>query len=138
MAKYEEVYEDTKELVDAAFQKSNLHVLMNMRVLRVEKQKEVIKVAKAGDMVRFLNGIDVFMFIHEDLFDRLEAESKNILIEEAIARIKFDVEKEKLTIDKGDVHTPSLLLKKHGFNKYEAMMMNISQVAETLKEENKK
>lgn len=136
MAKYEEVFEDVEKMFVEAFASSGLERFVRVKMLAVgAKQKDIIKPMKASDIVKHLNDIDIFLFVNETVFDRLEEVSKRILIEEAIARIQYDSEKDKLSINKGDIHTPGLLLRKHGLDAYESVHMNISQVIESLKED---
>jgi hypothetical protein len=136
MAKYEDVYEDVEKMFVESFANSGLERFVKVKMLAVgPSQKDIIKPAKASDIVRYLNDIDVFMFVNETVFDQLEEVSQRILIEEAIARIQYDSDKDKLSINKGDIHTPSLLLRKHGLDAYEAVQHNISQVLEKIKEE---
>jgi len=135
MAKYIDVDSDYEEMFQEAFMTKELDMILTLKVIAVDKQKDVIKPTKASDVVRYLNGIDVFMFLNQEVFQKLEEVSQRVLVEEAIAQIKFDVEKEKLTIDKGDIHTPSLFLKKHTLDTYLAVQQNVSQVLEQMKEE---
>lgn len=140
MAKYDDVYEDVGKMFVDAFAATDLERYgLRLRTISVgPTQKEIIKPAKAGDLVKYLNNIDIILFINETVFDKLEQVSKLLLIEEAMARISYDTEKEKLTIDKGDVHSPSLFLQKHTLDAYLAVQANVSQVLEQMKEEAKK
>lgn len=140
MAKYDDVFEDVGRMFIEAFAATDLERYgLRLRTISVgPTQKEVIKPAKAGDLVKYLNNIDIILFINETVFDKLEEVSQRILIEEAMARISYDTEKEKLSIEKGDVHTPSLFLQKIKLDPYLAVQANISQVLEKMKEEAKK
>jgi molybdopterin/thiamine biosynthesis adenylyltransferase len=135
MAKFEEVYESTQEMFDEVMRASELDLVITAKVLRVEKQKEVIVPKKATPIVTYLNNIDVFFFVQDEVFDRLEDVSKRYLVEEAIARLAFDPEKNKLSILKGDVETFNLLLRKYSLDIYESMKANISQVVQEIKED---
>ncbi len=137
MAKFFEITdEDIVDQLKTAFELRDLHLVMKMEIIGVEKQKEPIKVTKASDLVRFLSGIDIVIYVNEDVFMRLEEPSKAILVDESMSRIVYDSEKDNIKIEKGDVHTQSLVLEKHGFEQYQSMMINISQVLEQIKEEN--
>lgn len=140
MAKYDDVYEDIEKMFVEGFVSSDLERYgLRLKVLAVpETTKDIIKPVKANDLVQYLNGIDIIMLVNQVVFDQLEELSQRILVEEAIARIKFDAEKEKLSIDKGDVHTPSLLLQKVTLPTYLAVQANVTQVLEKMKEAQKK
>lgn len=135
MAKYEDVSRDVKNMFDEAFVTADLDRLLTLKVLDVEGQKDVIKPMAATEIIRFLNSIDVFIFINEEVFTQLAEVSQRILVEEAVAMIQYDDEKNKVKVDKGDLHTPSLFLRKYGLDAYEAAKLNIVQVKEQIKEQ---
>lgn len=137
MGKYVDVSDETLKMFQEKFEATQLQYVLKMKVLAVASQKDLIVPTKASGIVQHLNGIDLFFFINEEVFDGLEEVSKHLLIEEAMARVNFDEEKEKLTINKGDIHTPSLYLQKHGLNAYLAAIQNIAQVIEGMKQDKK-
>ena len=136
MAKYIELEEDIEKMFEEAFRATELDLVLTMKVIAVDKQTEVIKPMKATDIVKYLNSIDLFMFVNQEVFQNLEEVSQRVLVEEAIAQVKFDVEKERLKIDKGDIHTPSLFLQKHSLETYLSVKHNVTQVLEQMKETN--
>jgi hypothetical protein len=135
MANYKDVSDYVKDMFDEGFVTADLDRLLTLKVLDVENQKDVIKPAAATPIIRFLNSIDVFMFVNEEIFLGLEEVSQRILVEEAVAMVQYDDEKNKVKVDKGDLHTPSLFLRKYGLDAYEAAKLNIVQVKEQLKEQ---
>ena len=82
----------------------------------------------------------IIILLNEQIFEQLDEEQKLMVVEELIARIYFDDEKEKLSIVSPDVNTFSLLLRKYGYDKYEVLHESIkalfSQEAETEAENN--
>lgn len=135
MEKFSEVFESTQDMFDEAMRTSGLDVLITAKVLRVPKQKEVIVPKKATPIISFLNNIDIFFYVQEEVFDRLEEISKRYLVEEAVNRIAYNFERSTIAINKGDVETQLLLLRKYGLDIYEALKVNIDQVETKLKEE---
>lgn len=125
MAKFEEVFEDTQALfTDFTNQIDNLREV-NIKILAQNRLKEIGKVVKANDLVKHMTNEDVIILLNERVFEQLEDEQKLMVVEELIARVYFDAEKEKLTIINPDVNTFSLLLRKYGYDKYEVLHESI-------------
>lgn len=135
MAKFEEVFESTQELFNEVLRDSGLDVVLRTKILRVEKQKDMISPKKASPIVKYLNDIDVIFTVNDEVFDRLSDINKRYLVEEAVTKVGFNPENEKITIIKGDVDTFNLLLRKYSLDIYESMKMNISQVLQEIKED---
>lgn len=135
MAQFDEVVESTQDMFDEVIRISELDIVLTFKILRVEKQKEVIVPKKATPIVKYLNDIDVFFFVNDEVFDRLQDIHKRYLVEEAVARLSHNPENDKLTILKGDVETFQLLLRKYSLDTYEGMKMDISQVTQDIKED---
>ncbi len=69
MAKFFEITdEDIVDQLKTAFELRDLHLVMKMEIIGVEKQKEPIKVTKASDLVRFLSGIDIVIYVNEETY----------------------------------------------------------------------
>jgi hypothetical protein len=83
---------------------------------------------------------DIIILLNEQIFEQLDEEQKLMVVEELIARIYFDNEKDKISIVSPDVNTFSLLLRKYGYDKYEVLHESIkalfSQETETEAENN--
>ncbi len=118
MAKFEQPFDDHKALFDALIAEANLDRFATIKVLVNNKQKEIGKVVKANDLIKYETGADVYIIINEKVLDKLSNEQKTIVAEELLAGIYFDSEKDKLIIKTADVKTFSGLLKKFGVEKY--------------------
>lgn len=118
MAKFEEPFEDTKELFTGLITLADLNRSINIEVLVNNRQREIYKLFKTNDLTRYKTNVDVFIVINERVFDQLSDEQKLIVADESLAGIHYDDEKEKLTITKPDVSTFSGLLKKYGEKRY--------------------
>lgn len=140
MAKFEEVFQDTQALFNNFIgQIENLNGV-NIKILAQNRLKEIGKVVKANDLVKHMTNEHIIILLNEQIFEQLDEEQKLMVVEELIARIYFDDEKEKLSIVNPDVNTFSLLLRKYGYDKYEVLHESIkalfSQEAETEAENN--
>lgn len=118
MAKFEEVFEDTKELFEKAISECGLEQNVNIKILANNKLKELGKVVKANDLLKHMTQEDVIILLNELIFEQLEDSQKKMVVDELLAEIYFDAEKGKLTLVKADVETFSLLLEKYTFKEY--------------------
>ena len=118
MAKYEEPFEDTSIIFDQFIgQIDNLRDV-SIKIIAQENLKEIGKVTKASDLNKHMHSYDVVILLNETVFVTLEEEQRLMVVEELIAQIFFDWEKEKVSIIKPDINTFSLLLTKYGTEKY--------------------
>lgn len=121
MAKYHEVFDDHEKLfTDFIKQIDSLHGL-NVKILGCNKLKEICKVSKATDILKHMTNEDIIILLNETIFEKLEDEQQLMVVEEYVARIYFDTEKDKLTLITPDVNTFSLLLRKYGYPEYERL-----------------
>lgn len=121
MAKYHEVFDDHEKLfTDFIKQIDSLHGL-NVKILGCNKLKEICKVSKATDILKHMTNEDIIILLNETIFEKLEDQQQLMVVEEYVARIYFDAEKDKLTLITPDVNTFSLLLRKYGYPEYERL-----------------
>ena len=125
MAKFEEVFEDTQALFDGFINQIDNLTEVNLKILAQNRLKEIGKVVKANDLVKHMTNEDIIILLNEQIFEQLEEEQKLMVVEELIAQVFYDVEKEKISIIKPDVNTFSLLLRKYGYPKYEVLHESI-------------
>lgn len=125
MAKFEEVFEDTQELFTRFVDKVDNLREVNIKILANNRLKEIGKVVKANDLLKHMTNEDIIILLNETIFEQLSAEQKEMVIEELIAQVYFDAERDKIMIIKPDVNTFSLLLRKYGYDKYETLHESI-------------
>ncbi len=118
MAKFEQPFEDTKAIFDSLITSLNLDRYVTIKVLVNNRLKEIGKVVKANDLIKYETGADVYIILNERVFDQLNEVQKVIIAEELLSGIYFDSEKDKLVIKSADVKTFSGLLKKYGATQY--------------------
>lgn len=135
MAKYEEPFDDTKEIFEGVILNAELDRYVNIKLLSDNKSKTITKVVKANPLLKFETKNDLYIFVNEQIFEQLEDWQKVIVAEEALAGVYFDTEKDKLEIKKGDVETFSGLLSKYGYDRYEVVRESIKTLYNVEKEE---
>ena len=95
MAKIFETDQEIVEMVNKAFDDAELtNYGLNLKVLSLSKAKDVIKVNKASATTEFLAKKDsmITVFIYEAAFDRLDLDSKKMLIDMAISNVSVNLE----------------------------------------------
>ena len=135
MAKFEEVFEDTQELFTRFVDEIDNLREVNIKILANNRLKEIGKVVKANDLLKHMTNEDIIVLLNETIFEQLDDQQKEMVIEELIAQIYFDAEKGKIVIIKPDVNTFSLLLRKYGYDKYETLHESIKALFAQSEEE---
>lgn len=128
MAKFEEPFEDTQTLFDQFVNQVDNLREVNLKIIVQNNLKEIGKVTKASDLNRHMHSYDIVILLNEAVFEALEDEQRLIVVEELIAQIYYDDEKDKVTIIKPDLTTFSLLLIKYGAEKYLRLCESIKAV----------
>ena len=133
MAKFEEVYQETLDEFKTHIEQSNIPGFINIKILSNNTIKDFGSVTKAQDIVKFLIDYDVIIQINEPIFDKLENEQKEYVIKDLLARIVYEMDKDKLTIVQPDVTTFSGVLRQYDIDHY----MSIKESIVTLLEQKK-
>lgn len=130
MAKYAEVYQEIQDEFDSVIISTNLERYgVNIKVLANDKQKgKVINVYKSNDFVKYLTKEDIILVVNQLVFEKLEPLQRVMVIEEALASIIYNDDKDTITIKKGDVHTYSGVLKKYTYERYEVLQESIRTI----------
>lgn len=125
MAKYEEPFEETQDLYNQVITRAGLSNLINVTILANNTAKELFKVNKANDLLKFRTGDDVIIVLNEKIFDKLTPEQRVIVVEESLSSLSYDTEADKLIITKPDVVTFSGVLAKHTFATWDVLRESI-------------
>ena len=125
MAKYEETFEETKTIVNQLILNSGLSNNANITILTNNRAKDIFKVNKANELLKYRTGDDIIIVLNEKIFDQLTPEQRVIVAEESLASISYDLENDKLVISKPDVVTFSGLLSKHTFEVWNVLRESI-------------
>lgn len=115
MADYIEPHQETTNLYNQAIDASDLGKFINITIVVNDRAKEIFKVVKANDLLKFRTQDDVLIVINEKILDKLTAEQRRVVVEESLASISYDTEADKLVISKPDVVTFSGILQKYTF-----------------------
>jgi hypothetical protein len=125
MAKFEEPFEETQDLYTQLIDRAGLSNYINITILANNKAKEIFKVNKANELHRYRTGDDIIIVINEKIFDQLTPDQRVIVVEESLASIHYNMEKDKIEITKPDVVTFSGILSKHGFDTWNVLQESV-------------
>lgn len=134
MAKYEEPFLETQQLYDVAIKNAGLKDNVVITVLVNNKSKEIFKVNKANDLLRHRAGDDVIIVLNEKIFEKLEPDQRVMIVDESLAPISYDTEKDAIVISKPDVVTFSGVIRKHTFEALEVLRESIKTFYEMEKQ----
>jgi hypothetical protein len=115
MAKFEEPFEDTQALFTEVISDAGLHLNVNITLLTNNKAKDLFKINKANELLKYRTNDDVIIILNEKIFEQLPDEQKRIVVEEAVAYISYDSENDKVVITTPDFMAHSGILRKHTF-----------------------
>lgn len=111
-----EIDETIKEMVSNQFAENGFENFMNLQVMAIEKQKDVIKVAKAPEATEYLMNVQdtIQVFVYENVFNQLDEKTQKFLVEFALQPVWFDSEKGKVNIERNPYKPLFELRKKYG------------------------
>lgn len=131
--KHFELSEENQKLIDDLFQEADLAHYMQLRTIGIAKSKEMIKVARPSDVVKYIGHLPddvVTIVLYEEAFDRLDEANKRLIIEDALATISYDNEKDKISIG-----VPMITATVGGRQKYGERLINAAELATTMIQE---
>lgn len=125
MAKFDEPFEDTQALYDEKIKAIGLDQYINITVVVNNTAKDLFKVNKANELLKYRTGDDVLIVLNEKIFEQLTDVQKHIVVEDSLASIHFDTEKDRLIITKPDVIAYSGILSKFTFETWNVVRESI-------------
>lgn len=134
MGKFQEVYEETKQLFNDHISNSGIPGFVNIKILSNESLKDCFgQVTKSQDIIKFMTDYDVIIQINESIFDQLQSEQKEYVVKDLLAQITYNLESDKLSIVKADINTFSGVLRQYSIDEY----IGICESIKTLQEQKK-
>ena len=104
-----------------------------------DKQKALLKIAKIADRYSCLLKAELLISFNESYFDAFDDEARNILIEQELALIEFDLDKGSIKMGKPNFVTSTGVLDKYGQDAVKRANLSTSlyqqQIADKEKEE---
>ncbi len=128
MSNFTDVFEDFEALFTNYIAQIDNLSQVSIKIIANNRLKEIGKIVKANDLLNYLTQEDVIILLNEEIFEQLIPDQQLMVVEELVAQIYFDMDKDKVVIVKPDVNTFSLLLRKYGYDKYEALHLTIKSL----------
>lgn len=128
MSKYKVPFESTTDLYSQAMLTAGLTGNVTITVSSLDTSKDIYKVKKTSDWEKYRTGDDVVIFLNEKIFDKLPEPQRVLVVEESLASIVYDIENDKILINKPDVITYSGLLRKHTFETWNIMRESVKSL----------
>ena len=114
-SEFYELSDETKDLIDAIFQKMDLPI--NYSAIGSSKmKKKLVKLKKNSKEAVHLSGIDLIVSINEIGLANFDDTSKEILIAQEFDRIVYNFEKDTFTIKSFELNTNLGLIKKYNID----------------------
>lgn len=111
-----ENYESLSDEIIAHFKKIETGFAMPMDIKFVyvanSKQKKLVKITKITDTYSYLLDADILVVFNEDYFNNFDEQTKQILIEQEIDKIEFDLDKGTVSIKEPEINTSCGIIEK--------------------------
>jgi len=130
--KLEGVLKETEELFVKVLNNTSIPKSIRFELIASNDMKDVGKVAKANEILKYMTEVDIIVLLNENIFDRLGDDQKSMIIEELLAQVYWDSNSGKIKLIKPDVNTFSLLIKKYGIDFYLGVKDSIVSVLNEL------
>ena len=116
VSKFYDVSDETCDIFAEIVRKKILNEVA-FQFIGSDSQKTVIKISKLSEQYEYMLKKHVLVSINEVLMADFDDESINILFEQEIDKITFNVETGKVKLRKTDINTFASLIKKWGIEK---------------------
>jgi hypothetical protein len=111
-----EQYESLSDEIIAYFKKIEKQFAMPMDIKFVyvanSKQKKMIKISKISDIYSYLLDADLLVVFNEEYFNHFDEQTRQILTEQEIDTIEFDLDKGSIRIKEPEINTSSGIIEK--------------------------
>lgn len=130
--KLDGVLKETETLFSKVLDGTSIPKSIRFELIASNDMKDVGKVAKANEILKYMTDIDIIILVNENIFDKLDDKQKTLVIEELLAQVYWDSNSGKIKLIKPDVNTFSLLIKKYGIDFYLGVKDSIVSVLNEL------
>lgn len=117
MAKIFDTSADIVELLENKFDECGLlNYGFNLKIMSTTKSKDIFKINKASATVEHLahKSDMILITVYEEAFDRLDDDTKNILVDMIMSNVSYDLDKDKLMVDSSPYNQIFRMRKKYG------------------------
>lgn len=136
MANLRNVSNESKEIFDKILNETSIPEWVNFEVLANDKQKEVYVVKKANDIIEHLtDGINFIIILNEEIFEQLPDHQQEILLNECLAGITVDYDKDTVSLEKPNFTTYGSILRSYGHEDVISLKESIKSLYDAKKQQ---
>ena len=106
MAKIETASPEIVKLVQDITMEMGLSNYVNFLTFNIDRQKEVVKLQIANNVVKKLSEKEVVILVYEDAFDKVDEKTKYSWLRMARDNVVYDYEKDKVSISNQTINIP--------------------------------
>ncbi len=116
VSKFYDVSDETINIFSEIVRKKVLNDV-SFQYIGCDSQKVVVKISKLAEQYEYMLKKHILVSINEKLMVDFDDEAINILFEQEIDKITFNIETGKVKLRKTDINTFASLIKKYGIEK---------------------
>ena len=126
MSKFTQLSDDNASFINNIIRSVGLNEMVNFELLGLKDSKELLQVLKTNPREEYLSKkpVSVCIMVYEEVFDQLTDEIKDVLVRDALNRVNYDYEKDKLSIG-----CPSISVTLDGMSKWGDKLINAAETA---------
>jgi hypothetical protein len=109
--------EDIVDYLNESVKRFNLPVDLKFFVMTSAKQKQLVKISKIPDHYSVALNCDIMATVNDSFFDSFDDEAKNILFDQEIDKIEWNLEKGTFKLTKANFSTSRGIIEKYTFEK---------------------
>ena len=131
---------EIQELVENVAKEMGLtEIGIEFQALNVSRAKEVVKVQKASEVTEILSNKEtlIIVIVYEEAFNRVTEKDRWMWIRQALDRISYDMEKDKVSLVTPMVSVPLGFYQKYGnvaLENAELALLTIQQIEDEAKQ----
>lgn len=115
MGKFRNVSDDVKMVFDKILNETTIPQWVNFELLANDKQKEVYVIRRSNEIIEHLtDGINFVIIINEEIFEQLPEHQQEILLNECLAGVTIDHDKDSIALEKPNFTTYGSILRTYG------------------------
>ena len=133
MSKLKFASEEIQSLVKDVVKEIGYENIIDFQVFNAKLKDCVVKVKKASDEVNTLSDKQIVVYVYEDAFDRVDDAKKLMWLKEALNKVVYDFDKDKIVISKKEITVDYSFYLKHGeaaIKNAELAILTIEQLEE--------
>jgi len=114
--KFHEVSQKAEDAFNNVVSKIALPYTINFKLIGNDTQKNLVKLSKVADVYSYLTSLQVLVIFNNTYIDALDDEAVEILIQQELDRLQFNMKTGKISISAPELQTSVGVVKKYGID----------------------